>query len=405
MITTAVIFADAQLGDAETPPLYALHRLGGLTLLERAIRTAEQAGARICYVVGIPQVPKISWPARSTPGCRVVFLKDSDSRSSLVPREGVVLAFSVDVIFSAALAKTLDKWLTRTGAPSVHIPDVPLAVVHSSLLTTGAWDGWRAPQQDSGSLAFAPEGYFVRQLEPTISLAVVEKELLAALANPQDGFLDRHLNRPLSRRLTRLLALLPLSANLITVLSLTVGLAAALCFAAGDYRRSVIGALLLQVSAVLDCCDGELARLRFEESALGHWLDIIGDTLVHLAVFVGIAWGVAASEHGRLPLVVGAVLVAGVLPSLALVTYAESADVVRKASRLWEGKAVARMLAILTGRDFSVLILFFALLGALRWFLWGAALGVHVFWLTLLWLLWQIREKLWDIDGPVEEER
>ena len=396
MITTAVIFADTQLGDLETVALYPLRRLGGLTLLERAIHTAEQAGVRICYVVGLPEIPNIRWPANSTSRCRVIFLKDRDSRASLVPQDGLVLMFSVDVVFSVTLAQTLDTWLTRTAAPSVHIPDVPLAVVHPSVLTTGAWDSWRTPQQSADSLAVAPEQHFVRWLEPTISVAEVEHELLAVLANPQDGFLDRHLNRPLSRRLTRMLAPLPMSANFITVLSLLVGLVAAFCFAAGDYRRSLLGAMLLQVSAVLDCCDGELARLRFEESQLGHWLDIVGDTLVHVAVFAGIAWGMAVTEGGRVPLLIGAVLMAGVVPSFALVTYAEKAEVARTASRLWEGRVIAQMLMVLTNRDFSVLIFLFALLGTLDWFLWGAALGAHLFWLTLFWLLWRVREKLWD---------
>jgi hypothetical protein len=83
----------------------------------------------------------------------------------------------------------------------------------------------------------------------------------------------------------------------------------------------------------------------------------------------------AVTEGGRVPLLIGAVLMAGVVPSFALVTYAEKAEVARTASRLWEGRVIAQMLMVLTNRDFSVLILLFALLGILDWFLWGAALG------------------------------
>jgi hypothetical protein len=36
-----------------------------------------------------------------------------------------------------------------------------------------------------------------------------------------------------------------------------------------------------------------------------------------------------------------------------------------------------------------VVILASALTGKLPWFLWGAAIGAHVFWLLLLWLLWR----------------
>ena len=40
----------------------------------------------------------------------------------------------------------------------------------------------------------------------------------------------------------------------------------------------------------------------------------------------------------------------------------------------------------LTNRDFSVILVFFALLGRLDWFLWLAALGSNIFWMVLLWL-------------------
>lgn len=404
MITAAVIFADTRQGhDGKTLAVHPLPRLGGLTLLERAILTAERAGAHICYVVGLPH-SEITFGPRSTPRCQVVCVRDVHDCSFAPQTKGAVLVFPVDVIFSVTLAQALAKCLTRTSAPSVYVPGVPLAVVDAGVLTSRSWDRWRAPEPDAGSRVFVPEGYFVRRLGPTVSTTAVEKELLASLANPQDGFLDCYLNRPLSRWLTLRLANLPLCANHVTVFSITVGLVAAVFFAFGGYLSPLLGAFVLQIAAVLDCCDGELARLRFEESQLGYWLDIAGDTLVHIAVFVGIAWGVAATGHGTLPLLAGALLVAGVVPSFTLVTYAERHDVARRASALWEGRTIARMLMVLTNRDFSVLILFFALLGALHWFLWGAALGVHVFWLTLLWLLWRVREKLWDIDGPVEEE-
>jgi len=267
MITTAVIFADTWQGHAgATLTVPPLHRLGGLTLLERAILTAERAGARTCYVVGVPN-PGITFHTQSTLRCTVVFLRDVHDCSLALQTKGAVLAFSVDVIFSVTLAKALDAYLTRTGVLSVHVPSVPLAVVDAGVLAVGSWDRWRALEPDSGSLAFAPDGYFVRRLGPTVSAAEVEKELLASVANLQDGVLDRYLNRPLSRRLTRRLADLPLRANHVTLFSITVGLMAALLF---------------------------------------------------------------------------------------------------------------------------------ALVGALRWFLWSAALGVHVFWLTLLWLLWRVREKQWD---------
>lgn len=391
MITAAVLLADMQ-HEGENLAGHLQHRLGGLTLLERAFLTAERAGARVCYVVGVPH-SRITFRPRSRSRCAVVFVGNVSDCFFTLKTEEVVLVCPVDVVFSLALVRGLDECLTRSDVPAVYVPGIPLAVVRAGLLTAWSCNWWHTVAQSPSSFAFAPDGYFVRGLGSGVETAAVEKELVASLANPQDGFLDRYLNRPLSHWLTQRLAPLPVRANHITVFSILVGLVAALCFATDGYFLPVLGALMLQAAAVLDCCDGELARLRFEESALGHWLDIVGDTLVHIAVFIGIGWGVATTEDSRLPLVLGAVLVAGVLPSFALVTYAERANVASRKEPRWEGRAIAWMLIVLTNRDFSVLIFLFALIGALRWFLWGAALGVHVFWITLLWFLWRMKEK------------
>ncbi|HKA53021.1 MAG TPA: hypothetical protein VKJ47_05115, partial [Candidatus Binatia bacterium] len=55
----------------------------------------------------------------------------------------------------------------------------------------------------------------------------------------------------------------------------------------------------------------------------------------------------------------------------------------------WEDVVIKKLLAGLTTRDFSVLIVASALIGQLEWFLWGAAIGAHVFWLSLAWLLFR----------------
>jgi hypothetical protein len=55
----------------------------------------------------------------------------------------------------------------------------------------------------------------------------------------------------------------------------------------------------------------------------------------------------------------------------------------------WEDELMKRLIASLTTRDVSVVIFVSALTGKLLWFLWGAAIGAHVFWLLLIWLLWR----------------
>ncbi|MCE2928526.1 MAG: CDP-alcohol phosphatidyltransferase family protein [Candidatus Caenarcaniphilales bacterium] len=82
-----------------------------------------------------------------------------------------------------------------------------------------------------------------------------------------------------------------ITPNLITVSSLGIGILAGLCFAQGKYSFLVIGAFLVQLSFVVDCMDGQLARYRQQFSKLGAWLDRISDRVKDFWYFFTLAWG------------------------------------------------------------------------------------------------------------------
>src|SRR5437867_12601078 len=118
-----------------------------------------------------------------------------------------------------------------------------------------------------------------------------ERQLLRSLKGGLEGFVDRHFNRRCSRWITRWLVRTPLTPNGVTVLATAVGLLASVAFGVGGYAAGIIGALLFQLSAILDCCDGEVARLKFMESAFGEQLDVVLGNVFGLALLAGIAWG------------------------------------------------------------------------------------------------------------------
>jgi phosphatidylglycerophosphate synthase len=82
-----------------------------------------------------------------------------------------------------------------------------------------------------------------------------------------------------------------LTPNQITVVSFLVGLFAAYFFLKGDYSSLVIGAILVQLSFVIDCMDGQFARYSKKFSAFGAWLDRISDRLKDFAYFFTLSWG------------------------------------------------------------------------------------------------------------------
>ncbi len=207
------------------------------------------------------------------------------------------------------------------------------------------------------------------------------------LANPRDGYVDRYFNRYLSRPITVALARTPITPNQVTLLSGLVGIAAGYSIAHGGYWDAVVGALVLQVSVVLDDVDGELARLTERFSAWGELLDNSMDTVTHIAVFAGIAAAVGQSQGTHAVLWPAALLLTGVALSFAVVTYLEQ----RVFSSQPDNPVLGRLqsyVELLSGRDSSVIVLVFAVAGKLDWFLYGAAIGAHFFWLSVL-LIWR----------------
>jgi phosphatidylglycerophosphate synthase len=249
-----------------------------------------------------------------------------------------------------------------------------------------------------------PPSMFCQSLTSTSYVAEVERALLLSLENPRDGRVDTYFNRKLSRPLTRWLLQTPLTPNQITILSCLVGLMGALCFFPGGYWGPLVGALLLQFSVVLDCCDGEVARVKFLESPFGDVLDIVCDTVVTIAIFLGMGvavWKDGAS-HQALPLA-GTLVLGGCL-AFPLVTLAEKTEATGDRRGGWEDELMKRLIASLTTRDVSVVIFASALTSKLLWFLWGAAIGAQVFWLLLTWLLWRAgRFQHWLRGEEVKE--
>ena len=64
-------------------------------------------------------------------------------------------------------------------------------------------------------------------------------------------------------------------------------------------------------------------------------------------------------------------------------------DTFEDQSTTWQDQLLQKMVAGLVSRDYSIFILAAAIFQKLAWFLWVAAIGVHVFWITLVVLLLQ----------------
>ncbi|MBI2152768.1 MAG: CDP-alcohol phosphatidyltransferase family protein [Candidatus Rokubacteria bacterium] len=227
-------------------------------------------------------------------------------------------------------------------------------------------------------------GFFVPVLDEA-SRSEAEATLFRSLGISADSHVDRMINRRCSRWLTRFLIRLPVTPNQVTLLSLALGLAAAWMLWPARPASALAGFVLYLLAVVVDHSDGEVARLTFQESAFGEWLDFTTDTVIHAALVLGM--GVTASRVGEpTMLVAGAVAAFGVILSALFARFLPE-----------EASGEERLATVLKGlgtRDLFYLVLVAFLLGL--WFAPGLlpilvgllAVGSQGYWLTCLGRRW-----------------
>lgn len=161
--------------------------------------------------------------------------------------------------------------------------------------------------------AAAPEGARRERGDVIAGVELVDEEarraaewkLIRGMNKAFEGPVDALVNWRFSMRITRVLARrsLAVTPNQVTVLAIVVGLGAALLASRGGYAGLALAGVLLEVNSILDSVDGELARLRFQYSNFGQWLDNVADDLVDNAFIAGVGWALGGIW---LPIALGA---------------------------------------------------------------------------------------------------
>jgi phosphatidylglycerophosphate synthase len=175
-------------------------------------------------------------------------------------------------------------------------------------------------------------------------LRSAERKLDRWLVKPTDGIYAR-LNRRISIPISRQLIKFPITANMVTLFTLGVGIASAVFFAFGGYWNTLVGAFLCLSASILDGSDGEVARLKLQESAFGCWLETVCDYLFYLFLFVGMTVGLWRNSGSRLYLVWGGMLLFGAMASFLAIGWERhrlAADRPEQLLKIWQTHAESR---------------------------------------------------------------
>jgi phosphatidylglycerophosphate synthase len=171
----------------------------------------------------------------------------------------------------------------------------------------------------------APEGAQRDRCDVIAGIELVDDEarrkaewaLIRRMNKSYEGPVDALINWRFSMPITRVLARrsLAVTPNHVTLVAIAVGLFASVLASRGEWITFAVAGVLLEVNSILDSCDGELARLRYQFSRLGQWLDNLSDDIVDNLFLVAVGAGI-----GGVWLWLG-VAAAGARVTVSLVTY------------------------------------------------------------------------------------
>jgi phosphatidylglycerophosphate synthase len=204
-------------------------------------------------------------------------------------------------------------------------------------------------------------------------------------------------NRRISLPISVKLIPTPLTANQLSIILVAIGFYSAWLFSLGHYRTGVFAAFLSLAASVLDGCDGEIARLKYQESALGCWIETFGDYSYYLAIFAGLTIGAVRQTHSDVFYWLGGMALAGTMLSFGLLIFLRSRITAGRPEKLhavakarfkseptfWSG-IVWRLSFVATRAAMPYGIMTFALLYALPGIVVLAAIGANVYWMSLV---------------------
>ena len=252
-------------------------KIAGLTARERATRVAHRVGASRVLVLDGPRDQVIAWREGRT--CPLLVIRaDQLVHPPLVtplfaapPSDGVAVAVGPDGAYAGAYL--------AAGSAARHAI-AAIAKGENNAAFVGAADAERIPH---GEIARHP-------IATPEERAGAHALLYRILIKPQDNAISRFMFRPLSLRLTKLLVHTPITPNMLSLTVAAMVAIACVLTANADWNLVILGAVVQAASGYIDCCDGEIARLKLMSSRFGAWLDTVVDELSTIAYMAAIGW-------------------------------------------------------------------------------------------------------------------
>ena len=252
-------------------------KIAGLTARERAVRVAKKVGAERVFVVENANRAELhAWWALTS---------------------GPVLVLRADQLVHTGLAEPLVEHKPQNAMTAAVAPDGSYA---GGLLATGAAADRMVARLANGESDSAisvdaesriPHGQVAcHPIGTREERRAAHRLLYSILIKPQDNELTRYFYRPISLPLTKLLVWTPVTPNQVSLVCAFVVALGCYLSAQASFASVIVGTAIILLGQFLDCCDGEIARVKLMSSRFGAWLDTIIDELSSVGYMVAIGW-------------------------------------------------------------------------------------------------------------------
>jgi phosphatidylglycerophosphate synthase len=276
--------------------------VGGLTLTERAVLLAHRAGLAPLRVWGVRGLGRATVVRLRSRGVSPVELPPESAPLAALQADEHVVVIGPNVLVAATTLTALaaEAARTETRVPLVaRESGVPLLLFVPAHTLTTARTG-TSIEEIAAALArhgpmreTDPAGQFYRRVNGLALAGRAERDYVRYLNGGEDeSFFTKIIRRfsvPLSSRLVQLGA----RPTQVTLGGLGLAVASAACLAQGSYLAGLLGAALYYSSMILDCSDGEVARLTVRDSAAGAWLETVVDYVTYFLVLGALALAVS----------------------------------------------------------------------------------------------------------------
>lgn len=252
-------------------PLAAV-RIAGLTARERACRVARRAGATAVFVIA-----------------------DAASRAAIPDADHVLVIRANQLVHTPLVAP-----LAGSDAPlAIAVgPDDQYAgaICARGTEAHAIIAALRANTDDTAYVSGRSATRVVHGAIARHAIATAEDRraahrlLYKILVKPQDNAITKYLFRPVSLQLTRFLAWTPITPNQISYLVGAFCILGCWLTAHRDMGMVIAGTATVLFASYLDCCDGEIARIKLTTSRFGAWIDTVIDEASTIGYMVALGY-------------------------------------------------------------------------------------------------------------------